>query len=154
VNLRFGTVLSVFLVALTLTGAAQAPAGAPAGSTAVCGDGTYSSAASKRGACSGHKGVQTWYGSSATATPATSASAATQAPPAASSRPAPTAQSPAPRTPASGGGNGQVWVNTSSNVYHCQGDKNYGTTKAGQYMSEADAKAKGARPAYGKTCSK
>ncbi|HLI76760.1 MAG TPA: hypothetical protein VKV02_07420 [Acidobacteriaceae bacterium] len=142
---------------------AQAPAGPPAGSSGVCNDGTYTSAPSKRGACGGHKGVKTWYLASNTtpATPATPAPATKPAPaanpaPAASPKPAPAAASrPAlPATPAAGGGNGQVWVNASDNVYHCQGDRYYGKTKSGAYMSEADAKAKGARAAYGKPCSK
>ena len=48
---------------------------------------------------------------------------------------------------------GKVWVNSTSRVYHCAGSKYYGKTKAGQYMSEADAKAGGNRPNNKKTCS-
>jgi hypothetical protein len=56
-------------------------------------------------------------------------------------------------TKASGGGTGQVWVNSSSKIYHCEGDRYYGKTKSGSYMSESAAKAAGDRPSGGKTCS-
>jgi competence protein ComEA len=40
-------------------------------------------------------------------------------------------------------GKGLVWVNTSSKVYHMKGSQWYGTTKAGKFMTEADAKKAG-----------
>jgi len=46
----------------------------------------------------------------------------------------------------------KVWVNTSSGVYHCPGTRYYGNTKAGTYLSEAQARAKAYRPAYGRIC--
>ncbi|CAE6748159.1 hypothetical protein R69927_07143 [Paraburkholderia domus] len=129
-------------------GYAQVPASAPAGSTALCKDGTSYSGASKKGACAGHKGVKTWYGASGATAGAASAPAAT---PAAAPAVAPAAASSA-KPAAAGGGPGQVWVNTSTKVYHCPTDKYYGKTKNGAYMTEADAKAKGFHADHGKAC--
>lgn len=64
------------------------------------------------------------------------------------------AQSPAAAATAPGGGHGQVWVNTKSHVYHCEGSKSYGKTKSGEYMTEADAKTKGNHADHGKACAK
>ena len=47
----------------------------------------------------------------------------------------------------------EVWVNTSSGVYHCPGSQYFRKTKRGRLMSEREAKASGKRPAYGKSCS-
>jgi Protein of unknown function (DUF3761) len=148
-------------------GIAQVPAGAPAGSTGQCKDGSYSNAAKKMGACRGHKGVQQWFAADASA-PATSAKATkastAAATPAAAPEPAsaPAATPPAARAPkasstsnmaqAPGGGAGMVWVNTPTNVYHCPGSRYYGKTKEGKYMTEAQAKAAGAHGDHGKGC--
>jgi hypothetical protein len=139
-------------------GAQQAPASAPAGTTGLCNDGTYYSGASKKGACRGHKGVKEWYGASANNEKGGSTAAGTsQTTPAPTANQAPERSTPAAtsntnKAPAPGGGAGMVWVNTSTNVYHCQGSRYYGKTKAGTYMSESEARAKGARPDHGKPC--
>jgi hypothetical protein len=61
--------------------------------------------------------------------------------------PAPAKKTPAafvpPANAAPGGGNGLVWVNTSSKAYHKEGSKWYGKTKHGKYISEPDALKEG-----------
>jgi hypothetical protein len=117
--------------------------------TAVCKDGTSFSGESRKGACKGHKGVQTW-GGDTTAAPAAKAAPMTAAPAAAAPKAA--AKAAAITTPAAGGGAGKVWLNAKSNTYHCMGTKYYGKTKEGAYMTEAEAKAKGAHADHGKAC--
>jgi len=54
----------------------------------------------------------------------------------------------ATKAPAAGGGQGLVWVNTESHVYHKEGSRFYGTTKKGQYMTEAEAVKAGNKAAH------
>jgi hypothetical protein len=94
------------------------------------------------------------------------AAAPPAAPPATTAAPAPMAPAPAPVAPrpqvgATGAGqfttdtqararcpsDTVVWVNTKSGVYHFAGKRDYGNTKQGAYMCEADAKAAGDRAA-------
>ena len=127
----------------------KAATAAAAGGTAGGGSTTSggSSGTSSKGSSSSSS---TSTGSATPAAPAPAAPSSTHAPatPTATPKASPASQAAAP-----GGGPGMVWVNSASKVYHCPNDRWYGKTKAGEYMSEADAKAKGNRADHNKPCS-
>ena len=80
-----------------------------------------------------------------TAGPAGPAKAATPSP-AAPTAPAGTSKTASPETTKAPPAKGMVWVNTDSKVFHREGDRWYGKTKEGKYMTEADALKEGYRP--------
>lgn len=163
-SLVWGTLAAVALLAVPGTNAF-----ADTSTPVTCKDGT-SSPHGGRGACSGHGGINkaataaagaggssssgstgaSSTGSSAPAAPAPASPSSTHPPATQTTTPK---ASPASQAAAPGGGPGMVWVNTASKVYHCPSDRYYGKTKAGEYMTEADAKAKGNRADHNKPCS-
>lgn len=131
--------------AASIASVAHAADTAPAGATGQCKDGTYTTAQTHRGACADHGGVKTWLAESSPA-PKSAVNPESPNPLARKSmRPPETSGNVADAS-------GKVWVNTKSHVYHCSGDRWYGKTKAGEYMSEQEAKAAGNRPDHGKAC--
>jgi|GEM_PF-1104542 len=59
---------------------------------------------------------------------------------------------PAPRPELKALADLKVWVNTKTNTYHCAHSKYYGKTEQGKYMTQAQARAAGYHPAYGRPC--
>jgi hypothetical protein len=134
-NLLLSVVLAAGLILPTSAAHAQSTGTV----TATCKDGTAFTGTKRAGACRGHGGVESWG----------EATSPANAPSQPTAQPAPTTSQRATPGPA---GPGQVWVNTASKVYHCPGTRWYGKTKQGSFMSEAEARAQGARPDHGKAC--
>jgi Protein of unknown function (DUF3761) len=133
----------------------QAKAEQPSDSTGLCRDGSYTSADNRQGACAGHGGLKDWYGDK---TPAARSEQSTKPNATSDAGGAKTSSRDSPAaaggsTTRAQGGAGKVWVNSSTKVYHCSGDRWYGKTEHGAYMTEAEAKAEGNRPDHGKPCS-
>jgi hypothetical protein len=152
--MHFKTFLFPIALSVGLVANSVAWAQAPGGSTGQCKDNSYTTAESKRGACRGHGGVKDWYATEKAAPSPRKGEGAESKPTMPETQNAkPLSKTATARVEAAaGGGAGKVWVNTASNVYHCEGTRWYGKTKKGEYMSEADAKAKGAHADHGKAC--
>ena len=81
--------------------------------------------------------------------PKAAAPPASEAAPPAAKKPAQTSSSAAseasPQSLQPPPAKGMVWVNTETRVFHREGDRWYGNTKHGKYMTEADALKAGYR---------
>jgi hypothetical protein len=154
----FGLIAVMAAAVMIAAPGVHAQAAASSGSMTVqCNDGTSQTVTTTKGACHGHKGInKSASGSSSSSSGSSSSNSSTAssnaaaAPAAASKSSASSSSGSATKsasttTPAAGGGPDKVWVNTGSKTkaYHCQGDKYYGTTKQGQYMTKAQAEAQG-----------
>lgn len=100
---------------------------------------TASSTTSAASSSSASSDTSTAASSSSSKSTASKASASPKAKPAADDE----GEEVAARTPPRAG---LVWVNTDSKVYHVEGDRWYGKTKKGEWMTEADAVKAGYRP--------
>lgn len=118
---------------------------------ATCKDGTPYSGKTLRGACRGHGGVDKEKSAKQDGSGSQPASSKTGSD-STGGKSKTSSAGATPTSAAAGGGAGKVWANEDSKVYHCSGDRYYGKTKKGEYMSEADAKQKGFRPDHGKAC--
>lgn len=136
-------------IALGLAAALGIAFSAHAELSATCKDGTNWSGEHRQGACARHGGVKEWTAAepAGAARPSMVPSASAPAAPAPTTAPATTSTTTAPSRA------GQVWVNTATHVYHCPGDRWYGKTKRGEYMSEEQARAARNRPDHYKACS-
>src|SRR5215469_15764665 len=136
--------------ALLLAPAVLTPANADV--AAMCKDGSQWTGSSNRGACSRHGGVQQWLNGTVAQLPQLQANN-TAGPPVLKPAAQVAATPPAiGNMTTAANANGQGWVNLNSRVYHCAGDRYYGKTKTGEFLSESQAIAQGFRADHGKSC--
>ena len=128
----FAAIFSLTAIGLTLPAAAQ--------QTAVCKDGSDWSGGSRSGACARHGGVKEWTTPAAAPAPdRTTAVPPSTVSPSATPKMEPGKFSTEGDAKAHCSGQNVVWMNTPSKIYHWAGWRDYGHTKNGAYMCQADA---------------
>ncbi len=143
--------LRIAIVAAGLALVAASPAQAQrSGFNVICQDGTIVPGRAPSTACAGHGGPASIVSAQRVPGAATAPGAATVP---GSVKGAPrTMSAPTVPMPIPGGGAVHVWMDASSRIFYCQGDRFYGA-KRGTSMTESAAKAAGGRPYQGKDCS-
>jgi hypothetical protein len=146
--------MNVRSVALSLTVALGLTLPAYAQQTAVCKDDTNWSGPSRSGACARHGGVKEWTTNTSApasaAVPPSTVAPSASAPASAAVPPSTVAPSATPKMQAGRfstesdakahcAGQNVVWMNNPSKIYHWAGSRDYGHTKNGAYMCQADA---------------
>src|SRR6516164_5215825 len=119
--MKLRPLLILIALASSQVAASISDAQVPPGSTGQCKDATYTSAASKQGACKGHGGVKEWYGQgNAPGTTPTKSTTSTS-----STTPTTSTTSPTPAGPAPAGSTGQckdaTYTSAASKQGACKG---------------------------------
>jgi len=147
----FARHLFVSFAIVLAASAAVAQSASSQSPTAKCRDGSFSYSAARAGTCSGHGGVAEWLAPSGATARCNDGTFSTSA----SKQGACSGHDGVAQwltTTTANATGARVWVNTSSGVYHCPGSRYYGGTKQGVYMTEVEARSKGYRPAYSRSC--
>ncbi|MET0207487.1 MAG: hypothetical protein ABW220_00520 [Burkholderiaceae bacterium] len=153
-----------FLISTCLlaTGAAaQVPAAAPAGSTAVCKDGTFSGEAQSI-ACRNNKGIEQWWGVTSNMKPGDVPAAGDRGPYEKTLEPVPNTPAVGSATPqanaqgaspGASGDAGRVWVDPGTKLFRCaEAAKSEGKKPNDLTMTQAQARKQGYQSEHGKAC--
>ena len=137
----------------TTSAAKPAAPRTPSGATGQCKDGTFTTAKTERGACSGHGGVATWMAADAATTAAPTRTTASRPvipppapPPAATANPPAAApRSPSPASPPSRAGNETIQTPPASAPANATAQCNDGTYSLAKQHRGACSRHKGVR---------